>query len=98
MAAPETPQGYRAQIHQAIWKKVTMFGAPKMVSCIWLAICLQVALVLLPLAGFRWAGGAIMVWCLGQGVLIGLTAWEPQWDEMALAQLTRRYKSYYEAG
>jgi hypothetical protein len=96
MAAPETPRGYTAQIHQAVWKRVTMFGGPKMVSCLWLAICLQVALFLLPLAGFRWAGAALVIWCIGQAVLIGLTVWEEQWDDIALAHLTRRYPAHYE--
>lgn len=97
MAAPETPRGYQAQIHQAVWKRVTMFGGPKMMSVVWLATCLQVALFLLPLAGFRWAGAALVIWCLGQAALIGLSVWDEQWDEIAGAQLTRRYPSYYEA-
>jgi hypothetical protein len=28
--------------------------------------------------------------------LIGLTVWEEQWDDIALAHLTRRYPAYYE--
>jgi type IV secretory pathway TrbD component len=97
MAAPtETPNGYRVQIHQSVWKRVTMLGAPKMVAVLWLAICLQAALLLLPLAGFRWAGAALGVWCLGQAVLVGLTMWDDQWDELAQAQLFRRYAPCYE--
>lgn len=97
MGSGETvPRGYQAEIHQAVWKRVTMFGSPKMVAVIWLALCLQVALLLLPLAGFRWAGAALLVWCIGQGVLIALTCWEEQWDEIGLAQLTRRYPARYE--
>lgn len=93
---PEAPRGYVAQIHQAVWKRVTMFGGPKMVSCLWLATCLQVALFLLPLAGFRWAGAALAIWCVGQGILIALTIWDEQWDELVIAHLTRRYPSSYE--
>ena len=30
--------------------------------------------------------------------LMGLTLCDAQWDEMVLAQLTRRYKAFYDAG
>ena len=39
-----------------------------------------------------------VVWMLGHGVLMGLTLFDTQWDEMVLAQLTRRYKAFYDAG
>ena len=39
-----------------------------------------------------------VVWMLGHGALMGLTLCDAQWDEMVLAQLTRRYKAFYDAG
>ena len=39
-----------------------------------------------------------VVWMLGHGILMGLTLFDPQWDEMAIAQLTRKYKAFYDAG
>jgi hypothetical protein len=35
---------------------------------------------------------------LGHGLLVGLTLFDVNWDDMALAQLTRRYQAYYDAG
>jgi len=33
----------------------------------------------------------------GHGLLMAMTAWDGQFDDLLLAQMTRRYKSYYEA-
>ena len=38
------------------------------------------------------------VWMLGHGALMGLTLFDAQWDDMVLAQLSRRYKAFYDAG
>ena len=48
--------------------------------------------------GFRWRLLPAVVWMLGHGVLMGLTLFDAHWDEMALAQLTRKYKGFYDAG
>ena len=48
--------------------------------------------------GFAWLLVPAVVWMLGHGVLMGLTLFDAHWDEMALAQLTRRYKAFYDAG
>jgi hypothetical protein len=63
-----------------------------------LVLCLWVALLLLSVCGARWALVPLVVWALGQGALVLLTLWDPQWDDLAGAQLTRRYKSFYDAG
>ena len=48
--------------------------------------------------GFPWLLVPAVVWMLGHGVLMGLTLFDAHWDEMALAQLTRRYRAAYDAG
>jgi len=40
----------------------------------------------------------LVVWALGQGVLVLLTQWDGAWDDLAIAHLTRRYRAHYEAG
>jgi len=41
----------------------------------------------------RWASG-----CSGMARWVALTLADPHWDDVIVAQLTRRYKSLYEAG
>ena len=48
--------------------------------------------------GLKWVVLPGLVWLLGQGVLIGLTLWDPTGDDVAMAQLTNRYKDFYDAG
>jgi hypothetical protein len=48
--------------------------------------------------GFRWVALPLLLWIIGQGTLVALTAWNPKWDEMILAQGNRKYKSRYGAG
>jgi type IV secretory pathway TrbD component len=90
--------GYEAPIHRAIWERVCTMGAPRLWAALWLVMCLYAALVFLSVIGFRWAVLPLVVWALGQGVLVLLTQWDTGWDDLAIAQLTRRYKSNYEAG
>jgi hypothetical protein len=44
-----------------------------------------------------WSLVPLVVCGLGHVVLVALTAWDVQFDDVLLAQLTRHYKSYYEA-
>ena len=60
--------------------------------------CLYAGLLVMVGFGFAWLLVPAGVWMLGHGALMGLTLWEAQWDDMVLAQLTRRYKSFYDAG
>jgi hypothetical protein len=67
-------------------------------AAVWLALCLYGALIFLTVMGFRWALLPLVVWALGQGLLVLLTQWDNLWDDIGIAQLSRRYKALYEAG
>ena len=90
--------GYEAPIKQALWRRIMTGGVPRVWAALWLVCCLYGALFVMVGLGFAWLLLPALVWLLGHGVLIGLTLFDPQWDEMALAQLTRRYKAFYDAG
>jgi type IV secretory pathway TrbD component len=90
--------GYEAPIKRALWERVTSFGAPRVWASLWIAVCLYAGLFALVGLGFKWVALPAIVWLLGHGVLIGLTLWDPNWDEVASAQLTNRYKDFYDAG
>ena len=94
----EPVEGYEAVIHRAIWERPQTLGAPRVWAAVWLALCLYAMLIFLTVLGFRWALLPLVVWALGQGTLVLLTQWDSMWDDLAIAQLTRRYKSVYEAG
>ena len=90
--------GYESPIHRAVWERILTLGAPRLWSTVWLCLCLYAALWFLVALGARWALLPLVVWALGQGTLVLLTQWDSMWDDLAIAQLTRRYKSVYEAG
>lgn len=90
--------GYEAPIYQAVWKRVSMMGGPRTWSTVWVALCMYAGLITFTLLGLLWVLGVAVLWALGQGVLILLTQWEPGWDEIAIAQVVRRYRAYYAAG
>jgi type IV secretory pathway TrbD component len=91
-------EGYAAPIHRALWERILTLGAPRLWAALWLVSCLYVALLFLTIIGFRWVLLPLVVWAVGQGLLVCLTQWEIHWDDVAIAQLTRRYKALYEAG
>jgi type IV secretory pathway TrbD component len=95
---PEHIEGYQAPIHRALWERILTLGAPRMWAAVWLALCLYAALIFLSLIGVRLALLPLVVWALGQGVLMLLTQWDTWWDDLAIAQMTRRYRAHYEAG
>src|SRR2546428_5844182 len=95
---PEHIEGYEAPIHRALWERILTLGAPRLWAAVWLVLCLYAALVFLSVIGMRWAILPLVVWALGQGVLVLLTTWDPFWDDLGIAQLSRRYKAMYEAG
>lgn len=94
----DSPQGFDAPIHQAIWKPITTFGALRMWSAVWIATCLYLGLVTLSTAGMTWVLFPVVLWFLGQGCLVLLTQWDGKWDSMGIAHLSRRYKKHYHAG
>jgi type IV secretory pathway TrbD component len=92
------PLGYQVTILRGVWERIKTFGAPRLWSHAWAACCLFVGLLLLTYWGIRWVALPVGVWLLGHGTLIWLTAWNERWDEMILAQWSRKYKSRYDAG
>jgi type IV secretory pathway TrbD component len=94
----ERIEGYECPIHRALWERILTLGAPRMWAAVWLVGCLYTALLFLTIIGARWALLPLVVWALGQGVLILLTQWDTWWDDLAIAQVTRRYKALYEQG
>lgn len=98
LAFAERIEGYEAPIHRALWERILTLGAPRMWAAVWLVLCLYTALLFLSVIGARWALLPLVVWALGQGVLVLLTQWDVYFDDLAIAQVTRRYKAWYEAG
>jgi type IV secretory pathway TrbD component len=90
--------GYTAPIHRALWERILTLGAPRLWAALWLVGCLYVALLFLTVLGFRWGVLPLVIWALGQGVLVLLTQWDHFFDDLAIAHLKRRYKTHYEAG
>jgi type IV secretory pathway TrbD component len=91
-------EGYEAPIKRALWERILTFGAPRVWAAFWTSACLYAALLAMIGLGFKWMLVPALVWLVGHGVLIGLTLWDANWDDLALAQLTRRYKTFYDAG
>jgi type IV secretory pathway TrbD component len=91
-------EGYEVPIKQALWQRILTCGVPRTWAACWTCCCLYVGLLTMMGLGFTWLLIPALVWMLGHGALMGLTLFDPYWDDMALAQLTRRYKAYYDAG
>jgi type IV secretory pathway TrbD component len=90
--------GYHVPILRGVWERITSFGALRVWSHAWAAICLFLGLLVLTYWGFTWTLGPLLLWIIGHGALVLLTQWNPRWDEMIQAQMSRRYKSRYDAG
>ena len=90
--------GYEAPIHRGIWERILTMGAPRLLSVAWLAVCAYAGLLTLTLRGFRMVLVPLVVWALGQGVLVMLTQFDGRWDDIVLAQMVRRYRAFYDAG
>jgi type IV secretory pathway TrbD component len=88
--------GYEAPIYQALWKRISMLGAPRIWSAIWLVINAYAALMLLTVYGLWWTLIPVITWPIGQGLLVLLTLWDTQFDDVLIASV--RYDSHYEAG
>jgi type IV secretory pathway TrbD component len=88
--------GYEATILRGVWERPQRMGAPRLWSAVWLVLCLYAGFMFMTLIGFRVALLPLLVWAIGQGTLVALTQWDAQWDDVMIAQLTRRYKSVYE--
>ncbi len=89
--------GYQTEIHRSLWERITTAGVPRLWAAVWVVLCLAGSLLFLIRLGFGWALAPLGVWALGHVVLTLLTAWDVQFDDVLLAHILRRYKSYYEA-
>jgi hypothetical protein len=90
--------GYEAEIHQGVWKRPQMLGAPKLLSGVWLAACLYSGLLTFVLGGLALVIVPLLGWFLGQGILVSLTLWDQDWDLLLVDCLCRRSATYYDAG
>jgi hypothetical protein len=96
--AREIVEGYEAPVKRALWERITSFGVPRLWAAFWACLCLYMGLLAMVGLGFKWILVPALVWMLGHGALMGLTLFDAYWDDMALAQLTRRYRDFYDAG
>jgi hypothetical protein len=92
-------EGYEAPIPQGLWRRVTTYGIPTTWFAVWIGAALLQLTLCLSRFGWRWGAGAGIV-LVGIEFVIGqwITRQDIQWDELRLAQWTRRYTSYYDAG
>lgn len=93
-----TVEGYEAPIKRSLWERITSFGAPRVWATLWLMGCLLAAFQAMMLWGMWWAVAVAVGWVLGHVVLVALTLFDAKWDDMAIAQLARKYKAFYDAG
>jgi type IV secretory pathway TrbD component len=90
--------GYHVPILRGVWERIQSFGALRFWGHAWAAMNLFLGLLVLTYWGLRWTLGPFLLWLVGHGALVLLTQWNPRWDEMIQAQISRRYKSRYDAG
>jgi type IV secretory pathway TrbD component len=88
--------GYEAPILRGVWERPQRMGAPRLWGALWMALCLYGALIFLTVVGFKMALLPLLIWAIGQGALVALTQWDQHWDDVMIAQFTRRYKAVYE--
>jgi hypothetical protein len=93
-----TPLGYEAPIRLGTWQRMLAYGAPRLYSYSWLIACIWLGLACLLYVGQVWALAVAGVWVVGQGLLIGVTYWNINFDSALLNRLRRRYQRHYRAG
>ena len=93
----ESIEGYHAPIHRAVWERILRLGVPRVWATVWLVICAYTALLFGTVLGLTWVLAPLIGWVVGHGVLVLLTQSDAQWDDLALAHLTRRYRGFYDA-
>jgi type IV secretory pathway TrbD component len=91
-------EGYEAEIKRSMWERITSFGVPRLWAGLWGALCLYLGLLMLYAFGMVMVLIPALLWMCGHGALMALTLYDPHWDDIFLAQLTRRYRAYYDAG
>lgn len=88
--------GYSMPILQGVWERAKTYGVLRMWAACWAVLHLGAGLYLITYYGFRWLLVLFLTWILGHGLLVMLTKWNDRFDEMLIAQLSRRYKDHYE--
>lgn len=91
-------EGYEAEIYQALWRRPTYLGVPKVWASVWMAVGLGACLVAVTKGGFRWLIVPALIWLVGHGILMALTLWDQQFDDVLIARFARKYRPYYHAG
>lgn len=89
--------GYSAPIYRALWESILCAGVPRMWFRVWGVLCAALGLTFLTYVGVLWILVPLALWAAGQGSMMLLTLWDPQWPDLLLAQLTRQYRETYEA-
>lgn len=90
--------GYEVPVKRALWERIQTCGVPRLWAAFWSAGCLFLGMLTMVGLGFAWLLLPVVLWLVGHGVLIGLTLWDVHFDDVAIAQLTRRYQGAYDAG
>lgn len=90
--------GYDTDVYRGLWERPKTWGALRAWATGWLLAVLYAALMCL-MAGYP--KGILYVglaWFGGQGILVALTQWDPNWDQLLVRWVTRRGSHYYRAG
>jgi type IV secretory pathway TrbD component len=87
--------GYQAPIHRAIWERILTWHAPRMLSAVWVVICLYGALLFLYMQRPKWILVVAAVWLTGQAIWILLKQWDVQFDDILIQ--SPRYRRFYDA-
>jgi len=91
--------GYEADVYRALWERPMTFGAPRIWAAGWLILALYIALLFVVAGRFQGLTGIGLAWLVGQGVLVKLTQWDRQWDQLLTEWLFRKHRTqYYRAG
>jgi type IV secretory pathway TrbD component len=88
--------GFRAPVYQALWRRILMWGGPRVLSGVWVAVCLYLALLMLFLQRPLWIIAVAVGWLLVQAAIILITQWDEYFDAVLL--VSPKYKSFYDAG
>jgi type IV secretory pathway TrbD component len=91
--------GFRSPVYDALWKRILLWGGPRVLSALWVVCCLYAALLLLFMHRPSWwlevaVVGA--VWIGGQAGIVLITQWDQSFDAVLLA--SPRYRTFYDAG
>jgi hypothetical protein len=91
--------GFQEEIHPGVWHRQQLWGAPQAWTHAWIGVCLLGLGYIIYHLPFKAIFPLAGIWVIGQSLLIQLTRWDPQFDDVLLQNLLgRRYKKRYQAG